>query len=122
MASITTAAPGAPAPAAPGLRVAPGARRGWARAGIAAGVIGLAAFVASTGGLAVPEEALADNAVLVEEIAGKGIYVWVFQALMSAAAVGLALFGEGLRRQLDEQEPVGSLTGITALLGTGLSA
>jgi hypothetical protein len=122
MASITTSAPGATYPAAPGIRVAPGARRGWARAGIAAGVVGLAAFVASTGGLAVTEEALADNALLVEEIAGKGAYIWAFQALMSAAAVGLVLFGAGLRRRLDEQEPVGSLTGTVALLGIGLTA
>jgi hypothetical protein len=122
MASITTTAPGASVPAAPGLRVAPGARRGWARAGIAAGIVGLVAFVASTGGLVVSEAALEDNALLVEEIADKGTYVWAFQALMSAAAVGLALFGAGLRRRLDEQEPVGSLAGITALLGMGLSA
>jgi hypothetical protein len=77
---------------------------------------------ATSGALAVPTSALADNAEVLEQIAGKGYWVWLFQALMSAAALGLAVFGAGLRRRLDDQEPAGSLAGTVALLGTGLAA
>ena len=77
---------------------------------------------ATSGALAVPTSALADNAEVLDRIAGKGNWVWLFQALMSAAALGLAVFGAGLRRRLDDQEPAGSLAGTVALLGTGLAA
>jgi hypothetical protein len=121
MASIT--APGTPyAPTthdpAP---VAPAARRGWARAGLAAGVLGLVAFM-SSGGMAVPEDALSDNAEVLRELTDTGTWVWLFQSLMSAAALGLVVFGAGLKRRLDEQEPVGSLTGTVAFVGTLLAA
>ena len=119
MASIT--APGAQYVPTTHDAVAPAARRGWARAGLAAGVIGLAAFM-SSGGMAVPEDALADNADALRELADRGTWVWLFQSLMSAAALGLVVFGAGLKRRLDEQEPVGSLTGTVAFVGTLLAA
>jgi hypothetical protein len=121
MASIT--APGTPyAPTThDATPVAPAARRGWARAGLAAGVLGLVAFM-SSGGLAVPEDALADNAEVLRELTDTGTWVWLFQSLMSAAALGLVVFGAGLKRRLDEQEPVGSLTGTVAFVGTLLAA
>lgn len=117
----TTAAPGTVA-SATGGGPAPATRRGWARAGAAAGALGLGAFVSSGALTAVPESALADNAEFLARITDKGAYVWLFQALMSAAALGLVLFGAGLRRRLDEQEPVGSLAPIAALAGLVVSA
>ena len=69
-----------------------------------------------------PESALADSAEYLPLIADKGASVWLFQVLMSAAALGLAVFGAGLRRRLDEQEPVGSLVPTLALVGLLLAA
>jgi hypothetical protein len=124
MASITTSpVPGAAA-AVPGTRATtfPGARRGWARAGVAAGVLGLVAFLTSGALTSVPDTALADNADYLRRIADKGVYVWAFLALMSGAALGLVLFGAGLRRRLDEQEPVGSLVPTAAFGGLVVAA
>lgn len=121
MATVTTPLAGSHA-GSPTYAPAAPARRGWAWAGAAAGVAGLVAFL-GFGNLAdLPDSALADNTELVARIAGKGSTVWVFQALMSAAAAGLALFGAGLRRRLDEQEPVGSLAPTAALAGLLLAA
>ena len=104
----------APRPASP--------RRAWARAGVLAGLAGLAGFFASGALTDVPESALADNADYVPLIAGEGASVWLFQVLMSVAALGLAVFGAGLRRRLDEQEPVGSLAPTLAFVGLLLAA
>ena len=65
---------------------------------------------------------MADNAEYLPLIADKGASVWLFQVLMSVAALGLAVFGAGLRRRLDEQEPVGSLARTLALVGLLLAA
>ena len=116
-----TPRPGATAAAAAAPRPVP-PRRAWARAGILAGAAGLAAFLASGALTDGPESALADNAVYVPLIADKGVSVWVFQVLMSVSALGLAVFGAGLRRRLDEQEPVGSLAPSLALGGLLLAA
>lgn len=116
-----TSRPGAAAAAAAAPRPA-SPRRAWARAGVLAGVAGLAAFVASGALTDVPESALADNAVYVPLIADEGASVWAFQVLMSVSALGLAVFGAGLRRRLDEQEPVGSLVPSLALGGLLLAA
>jgi hypothetical protein len=97
-------------------------RRAWARAGILAGLAGLAGFFASGALTDVPDSALADNAEYLPLIADKGASVWLFQVLMSVAALGLAVFGAGLRRRLDEQEPVGSLAPTLALVGLLLAA
>jgi hypothetical protein len=83
---------------------------------------GLAGFFASGAISDVPESALADSAEYVPLIADKGNSVWLFQVLMSVAALGLAVFGAGLRRRLDEQEPVGSLAPTLALVGLLLAA
>jgi hypothetical protein len=120
MATVGTPLAGPQTYAASAAMAAP-ARRGWAWAGALAGLAGLVACL-GFGTLDVPESALADNAVLLDEVAGSGAKVWAFQALTSAAALGLALFGAGLRRRLDEQEPVGSLVPIAALAGLLLAA
>jgi hypothetical protein len=96
-------------------------RRAWAWAGVWGGVAGLVAFLAS-GSLVVDEDLLADNAAVLAEIADRGAFVWLNQVTMSVAALGLVIFGAGLRRRLDEQEPVGSLAGACALIGTSAAA
>ena len=132
-ASAVTSPGAASQPAAPGPRpgeAAAGAaaprpaspRRAWARAGVLAGLAGLAGFFASGALTDVPESALADSAEYLPLIADKGASVWLFQVLMSVAALGLAVFGAGLRRRLDEQEPVGSLVPTLALVGLLLAA
>lgn len=110
-----------PAAAAAGARPA-SPRRAWARAGILAGLAGLAGFFASGALTDVPDSAMADNAEYLPLIADKGASVWLFQVLMSVSALGLAVFGAGLRRRLDEQEPVGSLAPTLALVGLLLAA
>ncbi|HEY8545079.1 MAG TPA: hypothetical protein VIL36_08525 [Acidimicrobiales bacterium] len=96
-------------------------RRAWATSGVLAGVAGAAVFVASTG-LAASEDALADNAVLLDELQGTAAWAWAFQVATSVAALCLTVFGVGLRRRLDEQEPVGSLAANLAMVGLLLAA
>jgi len=96
-------------------------RRAWANSGALAGVAGAVAIVASAA-LATTEDAIADSALVVAEIQDKAAWVWAFQVATSVAALGLAVFGVGLRRRLDEQEPVGSLSSNLAMVGLLLAA
>lgn len=116
--SYPSPAHAAPAPPAP---PAPLGRRAWARSGALAGVAGIVAIVAS-GAVTVTEDAMADNALVYAEIEGKALWVWAFQVATSAAALFLTVFGVGLRRRLDEQEPVGSLSSNLAMVGLLLAA
>jgi hypothetical protein len=99
----------------------PASRKAWARSGAVAGLAGIAAIVASAA-LATSEDALVDNARVVAEVQDKAGWVWLFQVATSAAALGLTIFGVGLRRRLDEQEPVGSLASNLAMVGLLLAA
>ncbi|MGV3758859.1 MAG: hypothetical protein ACO1PW_04850 [Actinomycetota bacterium] len=109
------------APVAPTLRAATAPRhgRGWAWAGVAAGVAGIGMIVTS-GAVVATEDALADNAVVLQEVIDKEAFVWAFQVLCSAAALGVAVFAAGLRRKLAAQAPADSL--LPTLAASGLAA
>ncbi|MEV5551162.1 hypothetical protein AB0L35_34355 [Streptomyces sp. NPDC052309] len=112
----TGSAPGAVTvhPAAP-----PGEPRGWAWGGIVTALGGLAVFVASGPLWPYEDSDIADNARMVERLDGSAMW-WVFvtQVAFTAAALGAAVFGAGLRRRLDRQCPAGSL--VPALAGLGM--
>jgi hypothetical protein len=124
--SATAARTGAPA-AVPTTATG----RGWARAGIVAGVLGLATFVVA-GSLYAGEDAMIDNARVVAEIEDSAWVPWAYQVLGVATAGALAVFGLGLKRRLEQQEPAGSLvpsvaatglllTAVMCLVGSGIS-
>lgn len=116
MTAITT-----PAPAVTVTRAASAARtgRGWAWAGAAAGLAGIGMIIVS-GAVVATEDSLADNALVLQEVIDKEAYVWAFQALCSAAALGVAVFAAGLRRKLAHQAPADSL--LPTLAASGLAA
>lgn len=89
---------------------------GWAKAGIAAGVLGIAVFM-TTGALTVDESALADNAEVAELLTDKAVWVWVYQLLGVATSLLLAVFAVGLHRRLSQQAPAGSLAPMLSLTG-----
>jgi len=93
--------------------------RGWAWAGAAAGLAGIGMIVTS-GAVTVTQDAMADNALILEEVIDKEAFVWAFQALCSAAALGITVFAAGLRRKLAAQAPADSL--LPALAAAGLAA
>jgi len=93
--------------------------RGWAWAGALAGIAAIGMIVV-TGGVAVTEEALADNALVLDEVIDADGYVWAFQVLCSAAALGVVIFAAGLRRKLAAQAPADSL--LPALAAAGLAS
>jgi len=110
-AGATTLAPRASAPGRTG--------RGWAWAGAAAGLAGIGMIITS-GAVVATEDALADNALVLQEVIDKEAFVWAFQALCSAAALGVAVFAAGLRRKLAAQAPADSL--LPTLAASGLAA
>jgi len=93
--------------------------RGWAWAGVAAGLAGIGMIVTS-GAVVVTEDALADNTLVLQEVIDKEAFVWAFQVLCSAAALGVAVFAAGLRRKLAAQAPADSL--LPTLAASGLAA
>ncbi len=108
-----------PAPPPTGVLAPPG--RWWARAGILAGLGGIAMFVL-TGAISGDTDLLEDNARLAEWMGDRAWVIWVFQALTSATALAVVAFAAGLRRRLDAQSPVGSLVPTLASTGLGLVA
>jgi len=102
-------------------RVGAGAdqRPTWAWAGALAGLAGIAMILLS-GGLAVTEGAMADNARIVDEIIDKEGVVWAFQAVCSLGALGATVFAAGLRRRLAVQAPADSL--LPSLAAAGMAA
>lgn len=96
----------------------PGGSRGWAWAGAGAGLVTAVAFLLS-GSLSPTQEALADNADVAAFVVGKQWVVWVFQVACSLAALGVAWFAAGLRRQLAAQAPAQSLLPSLATAGLG---
>lgn len=95
--------------------------RGWAAAGIGAGILGVATF-AMTGALVVETDALADNARVAELLTDKAAWVWAYQVIGVATALLLAVFGTGLHRRLAQQAPAGSLAPQLSLGGLWLTA
>lgn len=93
--------------------------RGWAFAGIGAGVLGLAIF-GMTGALVVDDDALADNAAVAAELTDKAGWVWAYQVLGVAAALLVAYFATGVYRRLAQQAPANSLTPMLAVGGLWL--
>jgi hypothetical protein len=108
------AAPPAPVTAHP---------RGWAIAGVLAGVAGFTALVLESG-LAMfdQKEAYADAALMYAETHDRSLIIAVFLPLMVLAALTAAIFGAGLRRWLAAQSPAGSLLPELAGWGTLLVA
>jgi hypothetical protein len=117
---VTATLTPAGAPSAPATRSAgSGATgRGWAWAGALGGLAGIGMIVAS-GAVVAPEAALADNALVLEEVIDADGAVWAFQVLCSVAALGVAAFAAGLRRRLAAQAPADSL--LPALAAAGLA-
>lgn len=95
--------------------------RGWARAGLAAGLLGLVTFVVA-GGVYASEASLIDNAKVVDEIDQALWTVFAYQVLGVASAAALVIFAVGLRRRLDQQEPAGSLAPAVAAIGLVMTA
>ncbi len=94
-------------------------RRAWAWAGALTGLAGVAMTVV-TGSVTVTEEAMADNAVVLEQIIDKDAFVWAFQVACSLGALGAAVFAAGLRRRLAVQAPADSL--LPSLAAAGMAA
>lgn len=117
-ATVTTHPAGAAAPTTRATATGHNGR-GWAWAGAAAGVAGIGMII-SSGGVGVSEDAMADNALVLQEIIDKDAFVWAFQVLCSAAALGVAVFAAGLRRKLAAQAPADSL--LPTLAASGLAA
>ena len=108
------------------------ARRGWAAAGLAAGIATFALFLGPASMLTTSTDAMADNTDVLAEVAGKEGWVWAFQSVGVAIALLLVIFAVGLRRRLAGQEPAGSLVpdlsavglilmAVMTLVGTGIS-
>lgn len=96
--------------------------RGWAWAGLAAGILAVGLFLGPGGMVTVSNDALADNADVLAELDGKEGWIWAFQTGSVAVAVLIVIFGLGLRRRLAGQEPAGSLLPDAAGLGLLLVA
>lgn len=96
--------------------------RGWAWAGLAAGLAAFPVFLLPATALDVPTSAYADNVLVLAEVAGKAEWVWAFQTSTFALAVLAVVFGVGLRRRLAGHAPAGSLTPDLAALGLVLVA
>ena len=127
--STTTPTYAVPVPALPydeGVTTAGRARpvatgRGWTWAGICAGVNGLLTFVVA-GGVYAEKEDMIDNVRVVDAVHGAANLVWAYQVLGVATAAALVIFALGLKRRLEQQEPVGSLTPSVASSGLVLTA
>ncbi|QYN36645.1 hypothetical protein K1T35_04890 [Pseudonocardia sp. DSM 110487] len=97
--------------------------RGWAAAGVLAGVAGFAAMEVGTRLAPADPTAYADAELLVDAYAslGPGLVAAVL-ALYVIAAFAVVVFGAGLRRALAAQCPAGSLAPDVAWAGTLLVA
>ncbi len=111
-----------PASAGHDPSTSPSHRRGWAWAGVGAGLCGIATFLVAPSIADVPDAIYADNALLVAELDGGAPIVWAMQVLTSLAATLLVVFAAGLRRRLAAHEPVGSLLPNVAFSGLLLTA
>lgn len=85
-------------------------RKGWALAGVGAGVAGVVSLLGSSLSGAVYEEEIAGDALgITERLAEQTIPILVFHTGTMVAAVLLVVFAAGLRRFLESRMPVGHL-------------
>lgn len=116
--------------ATPESRVRP-QPRGWALAGIGAGIAGLVSIQASLGLSVDWERSAGDADAMVADLAGKIPTMVLFHTSTLIAMVLVTVFAAGLARRLAQQAPAGSLlpsvasgglllVAVAALLGTGL--
>ncbi|MCG7286199.1 hypothetical protein MHY85_09470 [Cellulomonas sp. ACRRI] len=117
-------------PSAPATRVRP-QPRGWALAGIAAGVTGLVGIQASMALGVNWEETAGDADAIVADLSGRTGALLVFHTATIVSALLAVVFAAGLSRRLSQQAPAGSLLGpvagaglllvsVAGLLGSGL--
>lgn len=122
----TQAAP----PPAPATRVRP-QPRGWALAGIAAGVTGLVGIQASMALGVNWEETAGDADAIIADLSGRTGALLVFHTATIVSALLAVVFAAGLSRRLSQQAPAGSLlppvagaglllVAVAGLLGSGL--
>ncbi|MET0434791.1 MAG: hypothetical protein ABW025_11535, partial [Cellulomonas sp.] len=125
----TDAAGRAPAPT-PASRVRP-QPRGWALAGIAAGLTGLVGIQASMALGVNWEETAGDADAIIADLSGRTGALLVFHTATIVSAVLAVVFAAGLSRRLSQQAPAGSLlppvagaglllVAVAGLLGSGL--
>ncbi|MFF1528587.1 hypothetical protein [Cellulomonas sp. NPDC058312] len=105
--------------------------RGWALAGIGAGLAGLVSVQASMAVGASWEETAGDAEAVVADMAGRTTELLVFHTATVAATALVVVFAAGLARRLGQQAPAGSLlppvasaglllVAVATLLGSGL--
>ena len=85
------------------------AHRGWAAAGWIAGLLTFGFFLGPAAALTVPTDALIDNELVADHLAGKEGWIWAFQTGSVLLGALVVVFGLGLRRRLAVQAPSGSL-------------
>lgn len=96
--------------------------RGWAWAGVAAGLLGPTVLLGTAGIYAQEAWEAADNAVMARSVADFTTVVWAHQALTTGIAGLLVVFGIGLRRHLAVAGPRQSLVPDVAAAGVLLTA
>ena len=107
--------------------------RGWAVAGLGAGIAGIVCMVASSLAGAVYDEKLAGNAEgIVDKLADQSVQILIMHTGAMVSAVLLLIFAAGLMRRLRAGTPEGSLlpqvasyglllVSVALLLGSGLT-
>jgi MFS family permease len=121
--TLTARVPGdfaaAPRSTAPPRRT----HRGWAWAGIGAGLAGIGSIVGSSLSGAVYEDAIAgDAAAIADRLAEQTPQIMLFHTATMTAVVLLVVFAAGLRRMLTDALPEGSLLPSVASSGLLLVA
>ncbi|VTR77101.1 hypothetical protein [Cellulomonas hominis] len=125
-----TGTTGSTAPDAAPSRVRP-QPRGWAVAGIGAGLAGIVSIQASLGLSVDWEQTAGDADAIVAGMAGKTGTMILFHTATLVATVLVVIFAAGLSRRLGQQAPAGSLlpavasgglllVAVAGLLGSGL--
>jgi hypothetical protein len=111
----------------------PARERGWAYAGIGAGIAGIAALVGSSLTDAVYQEQIAgDPAAITDKLADQTGSIMLLHVGGMVSALLLLIFAAGLRRRLSEAVPTGSLlpqvaasglllVSVAQLMGTALT-
>lgn len=105
--------------------------RGWALAGIAAGLTGLVGIQASMALGVNWEQTAGDADAIVADLSGRTVTLLVFHTATIVSALLVVVFAAGLSRRLGQQAPAGSLlpavasgglllVAVAGLLGSGL--
>src|SRR5688572_25764980 len=104
---------------------------GWARAGVAAGVLGIGTMVSSSTINAIYDKSIAlDEDAILAKLADQSVQIITFQVVASLTALALVVFAAGLHRRLaarldDSIVPLVASAGligtaVVTVLGTGL--